>query len=303
MTSPIATLQNVSKKIKGKTIVNNVSFDISPGEIVGFLGPNGSGKTTTMKMMVGLMSITKGDIIINGYSVRNHKEQALKYVSGIIEYPEMYKFLSGYDNLVHFQRITGKPDKEKILQLSTLVGLTDAIHEKVKTYSLGMKQRLGLAQALLYSPKLLLLDEPTNGLDPAGIRKMRVHLKNIAKTENIAILMSSHLLSEVEQICDRLIIFHKGQFVESEYIDDFYKAEKESYFSIKTDSNEKAIDILSNFNRNVVIKNDYILLFEKPESIPEMIETLVTNKVKIYSVSPITESLEERYLAKISGDL
>ena len=170
----VVEIQNVSKVIKGKTIIDSLSFEVNRGEVFGFLGPNGAGKTTTIRMIVGLIGMTSGDIKISGYSVKNDFEKAVRHVGAIVENPEMYKFLSGYENLVHFARMSKGIKKEKIDEAVQLVGLTDRIHDKVKTYSLGMRQRLGLAQSLLHDPKVLILDEPTNGLDPAGIREIEI---------------------------------------------------------------------------------------------------------------------------------
>ena len=149
----VVEIQNVSKVIKGKTIIDSLSFEVNRGEVFGFLGPNGAGKTTTIRMIVGLIGMTSGDIKISGYSVKNDFEKAVRHVGAIVENPEMYKFLSGYENLVHFARMSKGIKKEKIDEAVQLVGLTERIHDKVKTYSLGMRQRLGLAQSLLHDPK------------------------------------------------------------------------------------------------------------------------------------------------------
>lgn len=177
----VLTLDNVKKKIKGKTIINGLSFSVKEGEVFGFLGPNGAGKTTTIRMIVGLMGITEGDIFVSGKSVKKDFEGAIKNIGAIVENPEMYKFLSGYQNLLQYARMHNGITKQKISEVVELVGSTERINDKVKTYSLGMRQRLGLAQCLLHDPKLLILDEPTNGLDPAGIREIRDHLRMLAR--------------------------------------------------------------------------------------------------------------------------
>jgi ABC-2 type transport system ATP-binding protein len=301
MSFPIVKVQNLTKRIKNKEIVKNISFDINKGEIVGFLGPNGSGKTTTMKMMLGLTSITEGDILINGNSIRENKEKALKYVGGIIEYPEMYKFLSGYDNLIYFQRITGDINKQRINNLVSLVGLSDVINKKVKTYSLGMKQRLGIAQALLSSPNLLILDEPMNGLDPKGIYEMRDFLRRLAKEENIAIFISSHLLSEIELLCDRLIIIQNGTITDIDYVKNWRKNSELITISINADPKDQALDVLKRKMFDVKEKDRYLSIYLPYNQIPIIINELVSYNIKIYSVIPKVESLEERYLVKTSG--
>lgn len=163
---PVVRMQGVSKVISSRHLVQDLTLDIYPGQVFGFLGPNGAGKTTTIRMMVGLMSISSGDIFIAGHSVKTQFEDAIREVGAIVENPEMYKFLTGYQNLVHFARMSPGVTRERLQEAIELVGLSDRIHDKVKTYSLGMRQRLGVAQAILHRPKLLILDEPTNGLDP-----------------------------------------------------------------------------------------------------------------------------------------
>lgn len=178
--SVIVEVKNLSKIINGNYIVKKLNFTINRGEIVGFLGENGSGKTTTMKMMLGLTSISQGDVIINGYSIKSNKKKALKSIGAIIETPELYKFLSGYDNLMYFQRMSGRINRESIAKVVRMVGLENVINDKVKTYSLGMRQKLGIAQSLLNSPALLILDEPTNGLDPSGMSELKELLIKLA---------------------------------------------------------------------------------------------------------------------------
>ena len=183
MTKPIVEIKNLSKTIKGKQIIKNLNLEFYPGQITGFLGPNGAGKTTTIRMMTGLMYPSKGEVIINGQSLASNFEEAISNVGVIVENPEMYKYMSGYKNLQHFARMHKGVTKERIDEVVAQVGLQNRIHEKVKTYSLGMRQRLGLAQAMLHRPKFLILDEPTNGLDPAGIREYRMYLRKIAEEE------------------------------------------------------------------------------------------------------------------------
>src|SRR5690606_36103405 len=184
------------------------------GEVFGLLGPNGAGKTTSIRMMVGLMKLSEGQIRICGKNVQTHFEEAMLNVGAIVENPEMYKYMSGYDNLIHYARMMSNITKQRINEVIGLVGLEARIHDKVKTYSLGMRQRLGVAQALLHKPKLLILDEPTNGLDPAGIRELRDYLRQLAKDEQIAVIVSSHLLSEMELMCDRVAIIQNGKLLD-----------------------------------------------------------------------------------------
>lgn len=177
MTIPIVQIKNLSKKIGKKNIINQLSFEVPRGEVFGFLGPNGAGKTTTIRMMVGLMSITEGVVLINGKSIATNFEEAIAHVGAIIENPEMYKYLTGYQNLVHFARMSQRVTRSRIDEVVKLVALENRIHPKVKTYSLGMRQRLGVTQAILHKPSLLILDEPTNGLDP-GIQAVTPTLED-----------------------------------------------------------------------------------------------------------------------------
>lgn len=178
---PILQLKNVSKTLGNKVVVNDISLDIYAGEIFGLLGPNGAGKTTTIRMLVGLLSITEGKILLNGVNIKKEFEQAISQVGAIVENPELYDYLTGYQNLIHFSRMSGNVSKERINDIIQIIGLENAIQAKVKTYSLGMRQRLGLGQALMHSPSILILDEPTNGLDPSGIREFRQLLIKLAK--------------------------------------------------------------------------------------------------------------------------
>ncbi len=207
----IVVLKDVTKVIKGRKIIDNISFEVNKGEVFGFLGPNGAGKTTTIRMIVGLMGITSGDITIAGSSIKTKFEDAVRHVGAIVENPEMYKFLTGYQNLMHFARMSKGITKEKIDEVVELVGLTSRINDKVKTYSLGMRQRLGVAQCLLHDPDVLILDEPTNGLDPAGIREIRDYIRLLAREKKMAVIVSSHMLSEMEMMCDRIGIIQDGR--------------------------------------------------------------------------------------------
>ena len=198
------------KKVFGKReVIKDISFNIKEGEIFGFLGPNGAGKTTTIRMLVGLIAPTAGDIVICGNSVIKNKEKALHDVGAVVENPELYKYLSGRENLMQIARIRKVP-KEEVEKLIELVGLKDRINDKVSKYSLGMKQRLGLAAALIGNPKLLILDEPTNGLDPSGIMDFREIVKKAAKDRKMSVFISSHILSEVQNLCDRVAFINNG---------------------------------------------------------------------------------------------
>jgi ABC-2 type transport system ATP-binding protein len=293
----IVEIQNVSKIIKGRKIIDSLSFEVNKGEVFGFLGPNGAGKTTTIRMLVGLIGITSGDIKIAGHSVKTDFEKAVGKVGAIVENPEMYKFLSGYKNLVHYARMSKDIKKEKIDEVVKLVGLTDRIHDKVKTYSLGMRQRLGLAQALLHDPELLILDEPTNGLDPAGIREIRDHLRMLARERNMAVIVSSHLLSEMEMMCDRIGIIQTGKLVDVQLISDFVQG-TEKVYEIEVSNNKEAQKCVKGLfpDMTVQVVENGIVAPLKKEDIPLVMKELIMADFQIYGVKEVSKTLEDRFL-------
>ncbi|BCB04941.1 putative ABC transporter ATP-binding protein YhcH [Bacillus sp. KH172YL63] len=302
MMKAIAQLQGVSKIIKGKTIIDQLTFDVYEGEVFGFLGPNGAGKTTTIRMIVGLMNISKGDILISGKSIKKDFEGAIKDVGAIVENPELYKFMSGYQNLKHFARMQKGITEERMKEVIELVGLKDRIHDKVKTYSLGMRQRLGLAQCLLHKPKLLILDEPTNGLDPAGIREIRAYIRKLAEEEGMAVIVSSHLLSEMEMMCDRIAIIQSGKLVEVQQVRDFVEGSEQVYHLEVNDADKlKAALTALDPEIKFEIKGTDIQAALLKEQVPDVIRALVEADIEIYSVMPVAKTLEDRFL-EITND-
>lgn len=208
----VLSVRNLKKKAGGRWIIRGISFDVRAGEIFGFLGPNGSGKTTTIRMLADLVRPTEGSVTICSHDLAKERNKALARAGFIVENPEMYPFMSGRENLRHFAHMSPGADERRIGEAVALVGLERRIDDKVKTYSLGMRQRLGIAQALLSDPRLLVLDEPTNGLDPQGIRELRRLLRQLAD-RGIGLLVSSHLLSEIELMCDRVAIIDRGETI------------------------------------------------------------------------------------------
>jgi ABC-2 type transport system ATP-binding protein len=207
----VLSAEGLAKRYGGREVVSDVTFALHGGEVFGFLGPNGAGKTTTIRMLVGLVRPTRGRVVIDGHDVQKEFEAAMHRVGCIVETPDLYTFLTGRENLEHFARMIGKPAFDRIGELAALVHMTERLDDAVKTYSLGMRQRVGIAQALLSDPAVLILDEPTNGLDPAGIREMRELIRLLAGTRGLAVFVSSHLLSEVEKMVDRIAIVHRGK--------------------------------------------------------------------------------------------
>jgi len=293
----IVELKDVTKVIKGRTIIDNISFKVNKGEVFGFLGPNGAGKTTTIRMIVGLMGITSGDIIIGQSSIKTDFENAVGHVGAIVENPEMYKFLTGYQNLVHYARMAKGITKEKIAETVELVGLTERINDKVKTYSLGMRQRLGLAQCLLHDPNVLILDEPTNGLDPAGIREIRDYIRLLAREKNMAVIVSSHLLSEMEMMCDRIGIIQNGQLIDVQLVKEFVHGTETTY-ELEVVPRNKALLIVQNHYSSIRAnrsRNGISVELSK-EEIPNLVKAFVAEDIQVYGIKEVAKTLEDRFL-------
>jgi ABC-type multidrug transport system ATPase subunit len=211
---PLISVSGLVKQFEEVKAVDNLSFSVYPGDIYGFLGQNGAGKSTTIRMLLTLITPTAGSIEMFGYKLPHHRSEILRQVGAIIERPDLYKFLSAYDNLDMFARLSGiKPTKAQLMTQLEKVGLAERAHSKVKTYSQGMKQRLGIAISLIHDPKLIILDEPTNGLDPQGIADMRRMILDLRVEHKKTVIVSSHLLNEIEQVATRMIIIHKGKKV------------------------------------------------------------------------------------------
>lgn len=304
MTTPVVSINNLSKTIHGKKIIDQVSFEIYPGEVFGFLGPNGAGKTTTIRMLVGLSSITEGEVLIKGKNIEKNFEEAITHVGAIVENPEMYKFLTGYQNLLHYARMITGVTNERINEVVKLVGLSSRIAEKVRTYSLGMRQRLGLAQALLHSPDVLILDEPTNGLDPAGIREIRDYLRRLAREEGLAVIVSSHLLSEMELMCDRIGIIHKGKLIEVQTMSEFINGESGLVVGYQVNDINAAVQVLKEqfANNSFTINGDFVEINLEKEAIPKVNTAFVNHNIEVYSIGQRAKSLEDKFLEITGGD-
>ena len=209
---------NLKKQVKEKVIVENISFSICKGDIVGFIGPNGAGKTTVIKLILGLIKPTEGQVLIKGFDIKKDFTRAIDKVGAIVENPDLYMYLSGYDNLKITANNYKNISKNRIYEVAKIVGLENRIKDKVSTYSLGMRQRLGIAEAIINTPDLLILDEPTNGLDIEGIIEIRNLIKNLSH-QGIAILISSHNLTEINNLCNRIIAIKNGKIVTDDTID------------------------------------------------------------------------------------
>ena len=283
--------RNVFKKIGHHVIVSDLSFSLNEGDILGFIGPNGAGKTTSIKMMVGLQSLSGGSIKIFGYDIRKDFTKAIRQVGAIVENPDMYMYLTGYENLkiaASFYQI----DASRIDEVVRMVGLEGRIHEKVKNYSLGMRQRLGIAASILHHPKLLILDEPLNGLDPEGIRELKDILLHLAHEDKMAIIVSSHILSELESFCNRVCIFSRGHVLKNATIEEIKKITEKEVYQLEV-SSTKLDSILSSY---LVIDEAHIELSSTKENIVNILKALLLNDVLVYEVKRKVLGLEDVFL-------
>lgn len=301
----VLSVKHLKKSIGGKPIIHDMTFDVVAGEVFGFLGPNGAGKTTTIRMLVGLADSDGGEIRIGGFTIKKHFPQAIAQVGCIVENPELYKFMTGRENLESFARMSGNVTPERIEEIIEFVDLTRAIDDKVKTYSLGMRQRLGIAQALLHRPRLLILDEPTNGLDPAGIRELRQFIRRLAEEENLAVFISSHLLSEIEMMCDRVAIISNGRVISVGLV----KTLMEQYadqveWTFLTNQLKRATDRLLQLP---YVRDAWPVSPEKvkcqmdTERISEANKTLVQAGIEVQGIASRTVTLEDLFLTLTSG--
>lgn len=305
----VLNVKNLSKTFGKKQVVSKVNLNVRAGEVMGFLGPNGAGKTTCIKMILGFLMPDEGEIIISGYDTTKNYEDAMALVGGIVENPDMYKNFTGRLNLELYARTHENVTKERIDEVVKMVGLENRIDEKVKKYSLGMKQRLGLAEAILHHPKLLLLDEPTNGLDPAGIKELRDILKTLAHEEGVAVLVSSHQLAEMQLMCDRVTIISAGTVLCEKTIEEMENyTTGEPIFKFRVDDNEKAAQAISEYynekGASVTIEtaDDGFMPVKTPEEdVPAIVAALVGNNVGIFEIKKESNTLEDAFIAITGG--
>ena len=294
----ILKVEKLCKKVGKKEILKNVSFQIDEGDILAFIGPNGAGKTTTIKCILGLQRLTKGSITINGYDIEKDFVKAISHVGCLVESPDVYMYLTGMENLKIQAQMYKNVVMDDILRVVELVGLEQVIYDKVSKYSLGMRERLGIAISLLNNPKLLVLDEPTNGLDPEGIKDLRVLLKRLAKT-GVGILISSHNLSELENFCNRVCIISKGKILEEASILDL-KQMDEARYVLKVEDSKKVKEYLTNLDK--VLDKQHIEVFKDEEEVAEFITLLVKHDIKVYEVIKEELTLEEAFMKKSGGN-
>ncbi|EIU5787340.1 ABC transporter ATP-binding protein [Listeria monocytogenes] len=301
MTETVLKLEHVTKKIGQKNIVHDISFDIHKGEVFGLLGPNGAGKTTIIRSIVGLIRRSEGTVFINGKNVDTEYKAAISEVGAIIENPEFYMYMSGWANLKQFARMSQKNiTDEHIREIVELVKLTGAIDQKVKTYSLGMRQRLGVAQALIHSPALLILDEPTNGLDPQGMAEFRTLIRDLA-TKGTSVLISSHLLSEIQQITDRFAIINKGVLTHTEKMSDLLENHVAAY-KLKVSDPVATTTVLTTLPVKLVAQKEDLFKIEVAhEDVHLIARALIQANIDLLEMVPLQASLEERFLELTKG--
>lgn len=294
---PVLKIKNVSKVYGKKKVVDSLSFSLFPGQVFGFIGPNGAGKSTTIKMICGLTSISGGSIYVDGYNVERCFKKAIVNVGAVIESPQLYPYMSGYENLKLFAKFYGKKAVKRIPNIMKLTKMTDFANKKVSTYSLGMKQRLGIAQALLNKPKLLILDEPTNGLDPNGIKDIRNLIRTLAERENMAIIISSHNLAELQLVCDEIAVIDEGRLIG-------FKTMRE--LKQELDNNQRICFfvnypnfagqlIMQKYKINCKVAGSCVIVPISEQDSASVITYLTNKNIKIYKTRKITKSLEEVY--------
>lgn len=290
----ILECNNLNKYFGRKHVLKDVSFTIAEGDILAFIGPNGSGKTTTIKLILGLQAISSGSVKINGYDIEKDFVKAINRVGSIVENPDIYMYLTGYQNLKLVASYYKDITEEKINEIIKMVGLENRINDKVNKYSLGMRQRLGIARALLHNPNLLILDEPTNGLDPEGIKDLRILLKKLA-AKGMGVLISSHNLAELESFCNKVCVIDNGEVVESSNVKDFKKTDDKYLFVVNDTSKIKNADIYDKTKTTFCYNG-------KKEKIAKLIKELIQSDVEIYEVRQVELSLEEAFLKKTGGN-
>lgn len=299
----VLEVKDVKKHIGKRQIIKGISFDIKEGEIFGFLGPNGAGKTTTIRMLVGLIAPNSGSIKIMGHDIQKEKEKALANVGCIVENPDMYGFLTGRENLVQYAKMYGNVTKERIDEVAEIIGLKDRINDKVKKYSLGMKQRLGLGQALLVKPKLLILDEPTNGLDPVGIMDFRKIVRQMAAENKSAVMISSHILAEIQQVCDTVAFINGGEIKSVESLNDKKTKDAKENFVIATPNMVEAIGVLTKlpFVYDVKDDKDKISLSLDSGKSSKVVSELMKANIEVNEFYKTHKNLEDRFMQIVEG--
>jgi len=294
------SVRGLRKVIGNKEIIKGLDFDLKRGEVFGFLGPNGAGKTTTIRMLVSLIKPTSGSIEICGYNVETDFIKAMSQLGCIVENPELYPYLTGWENLEHFARMLPEFDLQHMNDVVKLVRLQERIHDPVKTYSLGMRQRLGIAQALLGKPKVLILDEPTNGLDPAGIREMRSFIRFLAEDQGLSVFVSSHLLSEIQLMCDRVAIISRGEIIKVDTVDSLLSLQERLIWRVSP--TEKGKVILEQWTPVTVGADGTLITLYNDEQAAGWNRSLVEQGIEVKEMQRKLPALEDLFLELTGGE-
>ena len=300
MENKILECKKLCKKFGKKQVLKDVSFELNEGDILGFIGPNGAGKTTTIKLILGLQKITSGSVSINGYDIKKDFEKAIYKVGAIVENPDMYMYLTGRQNLNLIAKLYKGITKERINEVIEISGLKNRIDDKVSKYSLGMRQRLGIAASILHNPNILILDEPTNGLDPEGIKELRLLLQKLAKEEKMGIMISSHNLLELDSFCNKVCIIQNGQILTNCNIRELKKQVSNNYYIFEVD---KVRDLYKVLDEKIEIINDNFFKIKlKKDDVPTVIKNLLDNDYNVYQVNELQVSLEDAFFEKTGGN-
>ncbi len=295
---------NLSKQYKSVAAVKKLDMNIKKGEIYGFLGQNGAGKTTTLSMVMGLIKPTEGEMELFGEAVSSRNKQVYSRIGSIIDFPGFYPNLTASENLEVHRRMMGVQGTKCIAENLELVGLSNAAGKRVKEFSLGMKQRLGIARALLHHPELLILDEPTNGLDPIGIKEVRELILALCKEKKVTIFISSHILSEVQQIADTIGIIHQGRLLEEIDYSELQKRNRH-YLQVKVSNDKKAAMLLEqklNLNDYSIWEKDVLRLYERLNDAPEINDLFVRNDIRVSEITLKVDSLEDYFIRLTGGE-
>ncbi|MGN1372308.1 MAG: ABC transporter ATP-binding protein [Candidatus Coprovivens sp.] len=296
----LVEVKSINKFFGKKQVLKNVSFNICEGQILGFIGPNGAGKTTTIKLLLGLQKIDSGNVLINGFDVVKDFEKAILRVGAIVENPDYYMYLTGRKNLEMISSLYKDISKERVDEIIKIVGLENRINDKVKNYSLGMRQRLGIAAALIHNPNVLILDEPTNGLDPEGIKDLKELLVKLAKKEKMGVLVSSHNLLDLESFCTDVCLIKNGEIITSASMEEIKNVGKSSYL-IKLENTNDLKNILN--DDDIIIDEKHIKVFVEEKDVPKLLKKLIDNNKKIYEVRKDFLTLEDAFISKTGGNV
>lgn len=296
---PILEVRNLSKKYKDKVVLNNINMKVFKGDIYGFIGPNGAGKTTTIKTILGLLKPSSGEIYIERRNILNDRENNPSNIGAMIDYPSFYGNLSGYKNLLLYANVLDL-DKKRVEEVLDLVRLSMDKNKKVSNYSMGMKQRLAVARAFLTKPKIAILDEPTNGLDPEGVKDMRDLIKELAKDNNTTFIYCSHILNEVQNLCNRVAMINKGKIVIEDSMDNLLDSSKEEY-NIITEEKDKLKEILAKV-ASKILDTEHGISVEVKKGDFKLVNKLITdNNIEITDISKSVNSLEDYFMKEVGA--